>query len=313
MHRTPSERRSRVAQATTGVFCTLLTLLFALIGPGCGGGTRGTNISGTGTVRTAIGEPVSGATVSNTDNSRTVITDGAGNFQLRVLALEPDEPASLTVTTDNNEYSAMFIPTSDSGKLEVTLPPAGQPPIAEAVFTPNSPVDDSSTGEDSREDNSPEDDSSFEPQPTPTPETRPGNRPTPSPSRRPTRPTPSPSGSGGGNNANPRILAGCVDNQFTVRGIPDLSCEQPCLNDPGSYVTDCRNFISYLSQVFLPYCANDPCADECELTQLLFPDTRTGYIVAQGYQNANCDRSAEERGEAEQRGEPEHRQPANGS
>jgi hypothetical protein len=273
----------------TSALFVLLALTISILGTGCGGGTRGTNISGTGTVRSAKNEPVANATVEDPGTGNTSTTDSNGDFELKNLGLRSGATTSLTVTRpDGLSYTTnTFSVTGDSGTLAITLPEEGG--TAAATFTP----DDSYADDTSKDDGATSNDTSFDPQPTPTP--TPSARPTPTPSATPTRPTPSPSespdGSDGENNANARRLAQCVAERFTIRGIPDLSCEHPCLNDPGSYVTDCRNFISYLSQVFLPFCANEPCAEECELTQLLFSDTRTGAIVAQGYENANCGRA----------------------
>lgn len=286
----------------TSALFVLLALLFSLMGSGCGGGTRGTNISGTGTVRSATGALVEDATVTNLANGKTARTGPDGSFQLTELGLRTGEANSLTITTEEQSYTTTtFSAMASRGTLTITLPEAEQPDTPAAViFTPDGPSEnDSSTGEASNSDNN-----SFEPPPTPTPSptpsppTRPGTRPTPTPS---SHPSPSPSEDGGDGNANEEILAQCVAARFTtIQGIPDLLCEEPCLDDPGSYITNCRDFISYLAQVFLPFCANEPCAEECELTQLLFSDTRTGAIVAQGYENANCGREQQEEEQQEE-------------
>ncbi|MGA1191249.1 MAG: hypothetical protein ACO3XO_03080, partial [Bdellovibrionota bacterium] len=294
----PSTYHPSYHTLTSAIF-VLLALTISLLGTGCGGGTRGTNISGTGTVRTAANEPVVNSTVTNPANAKMVVTGPDGSFQLTNLGLRIGEATSLTITTteDQTYPTNTFIATGNSGTLAITLPEPEQPNTpAAAIFIPDGPSEnDTAAGEDSSSDAS-----SFEPQPslTPSPPTRPGTQPTPTPSG---HPSPSPSEDGGDGNANEEILAQCVAARFTtIQGIPDLSCEEPCLDDPGSYVTNCRDFISYLAQVFLPFCANEPCAEECELTQLLFSDTRTGAIVAQGYENANCGRGQQEEERNEQ-------------
>jgi len=312
------------------VLTLFLSLSFAVIGTGCAGGTRGTNISGTGTVRSETGVPVQNATVTNPYNQRTATTDTDGNFSLRELALDPNTPTSLVVLDDNKEYiTKEFILSegnSTSFALEITLPSEPNEPAEVKVTQPKSTGSSGEDGVQNLNGNSDfSSDSGPTPTPTPTPSSAPSRRPSPSNNSN-SSPIPNPSqvsppnstsgednssgssnsspstapGSGstsnagnttGGGNSNEPLLEECVTTRFFTQGVPNLSCEQPCLNEPPSqFITDCREFISYLSQVFIPYCANDPCASECELTHLLFPETRTGTIVSQGFENANCGR-----------------------
>ncbi|NBW41951.1 carboxypeptidase regulatory-like domain-containing protein, partial [bacterium] len=131
------------------VLTLFLSLSFAVIGTGCAGGTRGTNISGTGTVRSATGVPVQNATVTNPYNQRTATTDTDGNFLLRELELDPNTPTSLVVLDDNKEYiTKEFILSegnSTSFALEITLPSEPNEPAEVKVTQPKST---GSSGED---------------------------------------------------------------------------------------------------------------------------------------------------------------------